>query len=79
MVVKVNGTTVQLPPKVQVLVQAESLFNAATSLVLFKVAIGIAVAAGPVNAGAGAGQFGGSPDGYGLQDPGGIRRAIEGK
>lgn len=46
-----------LPGRVQVLVQAESLFNDATSLVLFKVAIGVAVAAGAVDwAGAG-GQF----------------------
>ncbi|MFH8386520.1 cation:proton antiporter [Kitasatospora sp. NPDC018058] len=35
-----------LPGRVQVLVPAESLFNDATSLVLFKVAVGIAVAVG---------------------------------
>ncbi|MGA5824316.1 Na+/H+ antiporter [Kitasatospora sp. NPDC094028] len=40
------GRRLALPGRVQVLVQAESLFNDATSLVLFKVAIGIAVAIG---------------------------------
>ncbi|MFJ7244361.1 Na+/H+ antiporter [Kitasatospora sp. NPDC098652] len=40
------GRRLALPDRVQVLVQAESLFNDATSLVLFKVAVGIAVAAG---------------------------------
>ncbi|MEV7026169.1 Na+/H+ antiporter [Kitasatospora sp. NPDC093558] len=40
------GRRLALPSRVQVLVQAESLFNDATSLVLFKVAIGIAVAVG---------------------------------
>ena len=38
------GRRLALPGRVQVLVQAESLFNDATSLVLFKVAIGVAVA-----------------------------------
>ena len=38
------GRRLSLPGRVQVLVQAESLFNDATSLVLFKVAVGIAVA-----------------------------------
>ncbi|MEE4540754.1 Na+/H+ antiporter [Streptomyces sp. V4-01] len=51
------GRRLALPGRVQVLVQAESLFNDATSLVLFKVAIGIAVAAGPVGGAAAAGQF----------------------
>jgi CPA1 family monovalent cation:H+ antiporter len=51
------GRRLALPGRVQVLVQAESLFNDATSLVLFKVAIGIAVAAGPVDGAAAAGQF----------------------
>ncbi|MFI6056288.1 Na+/H+ antiporter [Streptomyces violascens] len=51
------GRRLALPPKVQVLVQAESLFNDATSLVLFKVAVGVAVAASAVSwAGAG-GEF----------------------
>ncbi|MFH9347956.1 Na+/H+ antiporter [Kitasatospora sp. NPDC017646] len=40
------GRRLALPSRVQVLVQAESLFNDATSLVLFKVAVGIAVASG---------------------------------
>ncbi|MCZ4556585.1 Na+/H+ antiporter [Rhodococcus sp. PvR044] len=43
------GRRLALPGRVQVLVQAESLFNDATSLVLFKVAVGIAVAAGAVS------------------------------
>lgn len=40
------GRRLALPDRVQVLIQAESLFNDATSLVLFKVAVGIAVAVG---------------------------------
>ncbi|GAA2250625.1 MULTISPECIES: Na+/H+ antiporter [Kitasatospora] len=40
------GRRLALPGRVQVLVQAESLFNDATSLVLFKVAVGVAVVAG---------------------------------
>jgi Na+/H+ antiporter len=40
------GRRLALPGRVQVLVQAESLFNDATSLVLFKVAVGIALAVG---------------------------------
>jgi monovalent cation/hydrogen antiporter len=52
-----------LPPKVQALVQAESLFNDATSLVLFQIAVSFAVAgtAGRTSLGGvllhGAGQF----------------------
>jgi Na+/H+ antiporter len=38
------GRRLSLPPRVQVMVQAESLFNDATSLVLFKVAVAGAVA-----------------------------------
>ena len=38
------GRRLSLPPKVQALVQAESLFNDATSLVLFQIAVSIAVA-----------------------------------
>jgi CPA1 family monovalent cation:H+ antiporter len=51
------GRRLALPGRIQVLVQAESLFNDATSLVLFKVAVGVAVAAGPVHGVAAAGQF----------------------
>jgi CPA1 family monovalent cation:H+ antiporter len=40
------GRRLALPGRVQVLVLAESLFNDATSLVLFRVAIGVAVAVG---------------------------------
>ncbi|MEZ0069374.1 Na+/H+ antiporter [Streptacidiphilus sp. MAP12-20] len=40
------GRRLSLPPKIQVMVQSESLFNDATSLVLFKVAVGTAVTAG---------------------------------
>lgn len=43
------GRRLALPPKVQAMVQAESLFNDATSLVLFKVAVGVAVAASAVS------------------------------
>ena len=39
------GRRLSLPPRVQALVQAESLFNDATSLVLFQIAVSIAVAA----------------------------------
>jgi monovalent cation/hydrogen antiporter len=38
------GRRLSLPPKVQALVQAESLFNDATSLVLFQITVSIAVA-----------------------------------
>lgn len=51
------GRRLPLPGRVQVLVQAESLFNDATSLVLFKVAVGVAVAAGTVHWPVAAGQF----------------------
>ena len=40
------GRRLSLPPRLQVMVQSESLFNDATSLVLFKVAVGTAVVAG---------------------------------
>ncbi len=43
------GRRLALPGRVQVLVQAESLFNDATSLVLFKVAVTVAVASGAVS------------------------------
>ena len=57
------GRRLALPPKVQALVQAESLFNDATSLVLFQIAVSFAVAgsAGRTTAAGvllhGAGQF----------------------
>ena len=51
------GRRLALPGRVQVLVQAESLFNDATSLVLFKVALGFAIAPGSVGWGSAGGQF----------------------
>ncbi|MGW2634977.1 cation:proton antiporter domain-containing protein, partial [Streptomyces chattanoogensis] len=51
------GRKIALPPRIQVLVQSESLFNDATSLVLFKVAVGAAVAAHAVALPAAGGQF----------------------
>jgi len=51
------GRRLALPPRVQALVQGESLFNDATSLVLFRVASSIAVAGGSVSVGHAAGQF----------------------
>jgi len=38
-----------LPPRVQALVQAESLFNDATSLLLFRVALSVAIAGGAIS------------------------------
>lgn len=43
------GRRLALPPRVQVLVQAESLFNDATSLVLFRVAVVVAAASAGVS------------------------------
>lgn len=40
------GRDLPLPPRIQALVQTESLFNDATSLVLFQVAVGIAAGSG---------------------------------
>ncbi len=51
------GRRLSLPPRIQTLVQSESLFNDATSLVLFKIAVAGAVAAGSVSIPAAAGQF----------------------
>ncbi|SEP04295.1 Na+/H+ antiporter [Actinacidiphila rubida] len=51
------GRRLSLPGRMQVLVQAESLFNDATSLVLFRVAVGIAVASSTVHWPMAAGQF----------------------
>jgi CPA1 family monovalent cation:H+ antiporter len=42
------GRRLPLPPRIQALVQAESLFNDATSLVLFQVAVGMAAGSGTV-------------------------------
>jgi CPA1 family monovalent cation:H+ antiporter len=50
------GRRLPLPSRIQVLVQAESLFNDATSLVLFKVAVAAAVA-GSVGVLGGVGKF----------------------
>ena len=47
------GRRLSLPPRVQALVQAESLFNDATSLVLFQIAVSIAVAGSASRTGAG--------------------------
>ncbi|WP_228561577.1 Na+/H+ antiporter [Catenulispora rubra] len=51
------GRRLALPAKIQALVQAESLFNDATSLVLFRVAVTLAVASGGIAWGHAAGQF----------------------
>ncbi|AHH94200.1 Na+/H+ antiporter [Kutzneria viridogrisea] len=51
------GRRLSLPPRVQVLVQAESLFNDATSLVLFRLAVSAAVAGGAVSFASTGGQF----------------------
>ncbi|WP_308042289.1 cation:proton antiporter [Streptomyces sp. 8L] len=51
------GRRLPLPPRIQVLVQGESLFNDATSLVLFKVAVTGAVAASAVSLPGAVGQF----------------------
>jgi CPA1 family monovalent cation:H+ antiporter len=45
------GRRLALPPRVQALVQAESLFNDATSLILFRIAVGITVAGGSIGVG----------------------------
>ncbi|MDF3291931.1 Na+/H+ antiporter [Streptomyces silvisoli] len=51
------GRRLSLPPRVQAMVQAESLFNDATSLVLYKVAVATAVTASAVSIPSAAGQF----------------------
>ncbi|MFC5006291.1 Na+/H+ antiporter [Dactylosporangium cerinum] len=51
------GRRLALPPRMQALVQAESLFNDATSLILFRIAVLAAVAGGSLSAGGVAGQF----------------------
>ena len=52
------GRRLALPPRMQVLVQAESLFNDATSFILFRIAVAAAVAGGSLTAGGTASQFG---------------------
>ncbi|WP_236788690.1 Na+/H+ antiporter [Amycolatopsis sp. GM8] len=52
------GRRLSLPPRVQALVQAESLFNDATSLLLFRVALSVGIAAGAVSWGHTAAEFG---------------------
>jgi CPA1 family monovalent cation:H+ antiporter len=51
------GRELSLPPKLNALVQAESLFNDATSLVLFQVAVALAVSGGRVTWGDTVGKF----------------------
>jgi Na+/H+ antiporter len=51
------GRRLPLPGRLQALIQAESLFNDATSLVLFRVAVAAAVAGGSVSWSQGLGQF----------------------
>jgi Na+/H+ antiporter len=51
------GRRLSLPPRLQTLVQAESLFNDATSLILFRIAVGFAVAGGALRWTEIAGQF----------------------
>jgi CPA1 family monovalent cation:H+ antiporter len=51
------GRRLSLPPRVQALVQAESLFNDATSLLLFRVAVSVAVTVGAVSWGHVVGDF----------------------
>lgn len=51
------GRNLALPARVRALVQAESLFNDATSLVLFQVAVGVAVTGGAVRWGPAIGDF----------------------
>ncbi|HEY3260444.1 MAG TPA: Na+/H+ antiporter [Pseudonocardiaceae bacterium] len=51
------GRRLSLPPRVQALVQAESLFNDATSLLLFRVAVSATVTAGTLHWGRAAGEF----------------------
>jgi CPA1 family monovalent cation:H+ antiporter len=51
------GRRLSLPPRIQVLVQAESLFNDATSLVLFRLAVSAAIAGGAVSFASIGGEF----------------------
>jgi monovalent cation/hydrogen antiporter len=51
------GRRLSLPPRIQALVQAESLFNDATSLLLFRVAVSVAVAADAITVRGVGGEF----------------------
>ena len=51
------GRRLPLPARLRALIQAESLFNDATSLVLFRVAVAAAVAGGGLSLGRGVAQF----------------------
>lgn len=51
------GRRLSLPPRLQVLIQAESLFNDATSLLLFRIAITLAITVGGVSVGSTIGEF----------------------
>ena len=51
------GRRLALPARLQALIQAESLFNDATSLVLVRVAVSAAIAGGAVSLGRGTAQF----------------------
>jgi len=51
------GRRLSLPARLQALVQAESLFNDATSLILFRIAVTLAIGAGTFHPGAAVGQF----------------------
>jgi Na+/H+ antiporter len=51
------GRRLPLPPRIQALVQSESLFNDATSLVLFQVAVGVAAGSGAVDWAGAVGRF----------------------
>lgn len=51
------GRGLALPPRLRTVLQAESLFNDATSLVLFRVSLGVVLSGGPVDWGHAAGQF----------------------
>jgi CPA1 family monovalent cation:H+ antiporter len=51
------GRRLSLPPRLQVLIQAESLFNDATSLLLFRVAVSLAITTGGLSVGSTIGEF----------------------
>jgi Na+/H+ antiporter len=51
------GRRLSLPPRLQVLIQAESLFNDATSLLLFRIAVSLAVTTGGLSVGSTIGEF----------------------